>query len=279
MIITSDGTSIVRAQEDAEYHDIVRGADIVTADGRGVVWMARVLGLAVTDRVSGVDMMERLCEVAARKGYSVYLIGAQPGVAEEAAEVMRTRYPALTVAGVAARVLRPGGRARRGAGHRRRQARHPLRRLRRAPPGEVDPHATMDDLGASVAIGVGGSFDVFAGRVARAPGWMQQAGLEWLWRVAEGAQTHHPPRGLAAAGSDDPPRRPAEEVGARVMNKESRLVLDEQALLELQEVLLDDDAPGALDFLRKHVVPCLPKAGTAPCDSTRLNPFLRKRDR
>jgi len=60
------------------------------------------------------------------------------------------------------------------------------------------------------------------------------------------------------------------------MNKVT-VVLGEQALLELQEVLLDEDALGALAFLRKHVVPCLPKAGTRPCDSTRLNPFLQKK--
>ncbi len=184
MIVTSDGSSLVRAQEDEEYHDIVRHADIVTADGRGVVWMARVLGLSVTDRVSGVDMMDRLCEVAARKGYSVYLIGAQPGIAEEAAAGDAQALPQPPRRRNPARLLHPRRRARHRKSHRRRQPRPPLRRLRR-PRQEKWIRKYMDELGASVAIGVGGSFDVFAGRVQRAPAWMQRAGLEWMWRVIQ----------------------------------------------------------------------------------------------
>jgi N-acetylglucosaminyldiphosphoundecaprenol N-acetyl-beta-D-mannosaminyltransferase len=182
LIITSDGTSIVRAQEDAEYHDIVRGADLVTADGRGVVWMARVLGLAVTDRVPGVDMMARLCEVAAQKGYSVYLIGAQPGVAAEAAEVMQTRYPGLKVAGTQHGYFGPEeepGVVQAIAA----AAPDILFVAFGAPRQEKWIRRHQEAIGASVAIGVGGSFDVFAGRVKRAPAWMQRAGLEWLYRA------------------------------------------------------------------------------------------------
>jgi len=182
MIVTSDGTGLVRAQDDAEYHDIVRQADIVTADGRGVVWMARVLGLAVTDRVSGVDMMDRLCEVAARKGYSVYLVGGQPGVAEEAAQTMRKRYPDLTLAGVQHGYFTPEEEPAVVAAI---AAAKPdiLFVAFGAPRQEKWIRRHLDALGAAVAIGVGGSFDVYAGRVQRAPAWMQQAGLEWLWRV------------------------------------------------------------------------------------------------
>jgi UDP-N-acetyl-D-mannosaminuronic acid transferase (WecB/TagA/CpsF family) len=99
LVVTSDTLSIVRARDDPEFQAIVRGADMVTADGRGVVWMARVLGLPVAERVSGVDMMERICERAGEKGYSVYLLGARPGVAEEAARALRSRCPGLRVVG------------------------------------------------------------------------------------------------------------------------------------------------------------------------------------
>ncbi len=182
MIVTSDGTSLVRAQEDAEYHDIVRQADIVTADGRGVVWMARILGLSVTDRVSGVDMMDRLCEVAARKGYSVYLIGAAPGVAEEAALAMRARYPELKVAGTQHGYFTPEEEP--AVVQAIAEAKPDILFVAfGAPRQEKWIRHHMEALGASVAIGVGGSFDVYAGRVTRAPVWMQQAGLEWSWRV------------------------------------------------------------------------------------------------
>jgi len=182
LVVTSDGTSIVRAHDDAEYQDIVQHADMVTADGRGVVWMARVLGLAVTDRVSGVDMMDRLCERAARKGYSVYLIGAQPGVAEEAAREMQRRYAGLKVAGTQHGYFAPD------------EEPEVVRAIAAAKPDilfvafgaprqEKWIRRHSEEIGASVAIGVGGSFDVFAGRVTRAPGWMQRAGLEWLYRA------------------------------------------------------------------------------------------------
>jgi N-acetylglucosaminyldiphosphoundecaprenol N-acetyl-beta-D-mannosaminyltransferase len=182
MIVTSDGASIVRAHDDAEYQDIVQHADIVTADGRGVVWMARVLGLAVTDRVSGVDMMDRLCQIAAEKGYSVYLIGGQPGVAEEAAREMQRRYPALTVAGVQHGYFSP---EEEPAVVQAIAAAKPdiLFVAFGAPRQEKWIRRHQEAIGASVAIGVGGSFDVFAGRVARAPLWMQKAGLEWLYRA------------------------------------------------------------------------------------------------
>ena len=182
MIVTSDGASIVRAHDDAEYQDIVQHADIVTADGRGVVWMARVLGLAVTDRVSGVDMMDRLCQIAAEKGYSVYLIGGQPGVAEEAAREMQRRYPALSVAGVQHGYFSP---EEEPAVVQAIAAAKPdiLFVAFGAPRQEKWIRRHQEAIGASVAIGVGGSFDVFAGRVARAPLWMQKAGLEWLYRA------------------------------------------------------------------------------------------------
>jgi N-acetylglucosaminyldiphosphoundecaprenol N-acetyl-beta-D-mannosaminyltransferase len=182
MIVTSDGASIVRAHDDAEYQEIVQHADVVTADGRGVVWMARVLGLAVTDRVSGVDMMDRLCRIAAEKGYSVYLIGGQPGVAEEAAREMQRRYPALTVAGVQHGYF---GAEEEPAAVQAIAAATPdiLFVAFGAPRQEKWIRRHQEALGASVAIGVGGSFDVFAGRVQRAPVWMQQAGLEWLYRA------------------------------------------------------------------------------------------------
>ncbi len=182
LVVTSDTPGIVRTRDDPEYQEIVRDADMVTADGRGVVWMARVLGLPVTERVSGVDMMESICRRAGEKGYSVYLLGARPGVAEDVARVLQRRCPGLrlvgahdgyftaaeepdvirTIAEVAPDILFVAlGSPRQEKWIRRHQA----------------------ELQVPVAIGVGGSFDVIAGRIPRAPRWMQQAGLEWLYRI------------------------------------------------------------------------------------------------
>ena len=182
MIVTSDSTGIVRARDDPEFQKVLRAADMVTADGRGVVWMARVLGLPMQERVSGVDMMEKLCARAAERGYSLYLLGARPGVGEEAARVLRSRYPGLRVVGIhhgyfaseeEPSVVRAIAEAKPDI----------LFVAFGAPRQEIWIRRHQADLGVPVAIGVGGSFDVLAGRIKRAPTWMQRAGLEWLYRA------------------------------------------------------------------------------------------------
>jgi N-acetylglucosaminyldiphosphoundecaprenol N-acetyl-beta-D-mannosaminyltransferase len=183
MVVTSDTPSIVRAHDDAEYQEIVRAADMVTADGRGVIWMARVLGLPVTERVSGVDLVERICARAREKAYSVYLLGALPGVAEEAARALESRCPGLKVVGTHHGYFTSEEEPK------------VVRRIVEAKPDiifvalgaprqEKWIRRHMAELQAPVAIGVGGSFDVLAGRVPRAPQWMQKTGLEWLYRLA-----------------------------------------------------------------------------------------------
>jgi N-acetylglucosaminyldiphosphoundecaprenol N-acetyl-beta-D-mannosaminyltransferase len=182
MIVTSDTPILVRAHDDLEFQQAVRAADMVTADGRGVVWMARVLRLPVRERVSGADLVERICERAAQRGYSVYLIGAQPGVAEEAARVLQSRYSDLRIVGThhgyftreeEPEVVRAIADA------------HPdiLLVAFGAPKQELWIRQHRAEIQAPVAIGVGGTFDLLVGRVKRAPVWMQQAGLEWLYRA------------------------------------------------------------------------------------------------
>jgi N-acetylglucosaminyldiphosphoundecaprenol N-acetyl-beta-D-mannosaminyltransferase len=182
MIVTSDTPILVRAHDDQRFQEVVRSADIVTADGRGVVWMARVLGLPIKERVSGADLVERICQRAAERGYSVYLIGAQPGVADEAARVLQSRYPGLRIAGTRhgyftrdeePAVVSAIAEARPDV----------LLVAFGAPKQELWIREHLDQIQAPVAIGVGGTFDVLAGRVKRAPQWVQQAGLEWLYRA------------------------------------------------------------------------------------------------
>jgi len=182
MIVTSDTPILVLAHDDREFQDVVRSADIVTADGRGVVWMARVLGLPVRERVSGADLVERICERAAERGYSVYLVGAQPGVAEEAARTLQSRYPGLRIVGTHhgyfTKDEEPGVVAAIA------KARPDVLLVAfGAPKQEMWIREHLDEIQAPVAIGVGGTFDVLAGRVRRAPRWVQQAGLEWLYRA------------------------------------------------------------------------------------------------
>jgi N-acetylglucosaminyldiphosphoundecaprenol N-acetyl-beta-D-mannosaminyltransferase len=182
MVVTSDTPGIVRARDDPEFQQIMQSADMVTADGRGVVWMARVLGLPVTERVSGIDLIEKICARAAQRSYSAYLLGALPGVAEEAAEVLQSRCPGLRIVGTHHGYFTPAEEP--GVVKAIAEAKPEILFVAFGAPRQerwIRQHLT--ELKVPVAIGVGGSFDVLSGRVRRAPPWMQAAGLEWLYRV------------------------------------------------------------------------------------------------
>lgn len=184
MIVTSDATGVVRAQEDAELREIMEGADLVTADGHGVVLAARLLNAPIRERVSGVDMVQRLCEVAAETGRSVFLLGGREGVAQAAADKLCSAVPGLQIAGVQHGYFGPE------------EEPEIIARIRQLRPGvlfvafgiprqEKWIRAHMAELGVPVCIGVGGSFDVISGRLKRAPVWMRRCGLEWLYRVCQ----------------------------------------------------------------------------------------------
>jgi N-acetylglucosaminyldiphosphoundecaprenol N-acetyl-beta-D-mannosaminyltransferase len=182
LVVTADSSAIVIASEDEEFRRIINAADLVTPDSTGILWAARRLGYALRERVSGVDLAERLCERGARYGYSLFLYGAAPGVAEAAAVKLCARYPGLRIAGTAHGFL---PEAEQEALLARIEAARPdiLLVAMGIPRQEKWIHRHMARLQVPVAMGVGGSFDVFAGNVARAPGWFQRHGLEWAYRL------------------------------------------------------------------------------------------------
>ena len=182
-VVTADASTVVRAHEDEELGTIMRAADMVAADGAGVVWMARLLDLPIDERVSGCDMVLRICEMTAQKGYSVYILGGRPGVAEEASAELRRQFPRLIVVGTQHGYFAPEEEPGLIA-HIRRQRPDVLFVALGIPKQEKWIRAHLDEVGVPVCIGVGGSFDVISGRVKRAPAWMRRCGLEWLWRTA-----------------------------------------------------------------------------------------------
>jgi N-acetylglucosaminyldiphosphoundecaprenol N-acetyl-beta-D-mannosaminyltransferase len=183
ILVTADASGISLAQRDEDFRQLVNNADLVTPDGSGLLWAGSKLGTPLIERVSGVDIARNLCEMAAREGFSVYFLGAAPGVAEQAAGNLKSQYPGLTVAGtrdgfftdeessaIAAEIKASGAKA--------------LLVAMGIPRQEKWIRDHLNDLGVCVAIGVGGTFDVFSGNVKRAPKWMQNHGLEWAYRLA-----------------------------------------------------------------------------------------------
>jgi N-acetylglucosaminyldiphosphoundecaprenol N-acetyl-beta-D-mannosaminyltransferase len=173
---------VVLLRRDPQLREIVARCDLVSADGQSVVWAGSILGIRVPERVAGIDLMERLLQESERARWPVYFLGARPDVlAAFEAEVVR-RHPRIVVAG------RRNGYfddedevvdSIRGSGARLLFVGMP------SPRKERFLAAHLGTMGPLFAMGVGGSFDVWAGRTRRAPSWLQRAGLEWLFRLAQ----------------------------------------------------------------------------------------------
>ena len=184
MIVTADASSIARAQSDEPFKDLINSADLVTPDGIGVLWGAEKLGTPLIERVSGVEIAEQMCKLSAESGFSIYFLGAAPGVAELAAQKMTEKYPGLKVAGTHDGYFQPSQDAEIVAEVKASGAQALLVAMG-IPRQEKLIHDNMDKLGVSVAMGVGGSFDVFSGKVRRAPKFVQKLKIEWAYRFLQ----------------------------------------------------------------------------------------------
>ncbi len=181
-VVTLNGSLLVQAARDPALRALVNGAALVTADGIGVILAARILGVPLSERLAGIDLALALCAGAAAAGHRVFLLGGAPGVAEDAAAELRRRHPTLQIVGTRHGFFDPQEEETVLA--QIRQARPELLMVALgAPRQERWMQLWSAALGVPVSIGVGGSFDVLAGRVPRAPRWMQRVGLEWLYRV------------------------------------------------------------------------------------------------
>ncbi|HEX9996109.1 MAG TPA: WecB/TagA/CpsF family glycosyltransferase [Abditibacterium sp.] len=191
-VLTSDANAILTSKTDADYAQIMRGAALITPDGFGVIWGARLLNLPIYERVTGVDMVTGICERAAQKGYRIYILGSAEGVAATAARNLMARYPGLQVVGTHHGFWRRDGKAE-GLSADEADAKiaeeiaslqpHVLFVAMGIPMQEKFIAAQLQRLQTPVALGVGGSFDVYAGKFNRAPQYVQRMGLEWLYRV------------------------------------------------------------------------------------------------
>jgi N-acetylglucosaminyldiphosphoundecaprenol N-acetyl-beta-D-mannosaminyltransferase len=180
-VATVNPEFVMRARKDAAFARVLEGADLCLPDGVGVVWAARRLGCDLREPVAGVDLVQPLASMCARRGWRLFLLGATPGVAAELAERLRDANKGLEV------------NAHSG-GPDPRQDVETLHRIHDhhadvllvafgAPAQEMWIDRLKNRLGVSVAIGVGGAFDYLTDRVPRAPAWMRRARLEWLARL------------------------------------------------------------------------------------------------
>jgi N-acetylglucosaminyldiphosphoundecaprenol N-acetyl-beta-D-mannosaminyltransferase len=181
-VATINPEFVMRAQQDHDFARVLESSDLCLADGTGVLWALRRQGCSLRQPVAGADLVEPVAALCARRGFGLFLLGAEDGVASELASKLGRRYPGLKVAAHAGSPTAADDsetidmiRAHRA---------QVLLVAYGAPGQELWINRLRDRLGVSVAIGVGGAFDYLTGRVSRAPGWMRRAGLEWLHRLA-----------------------------------------------------------------------------------------------
>jgi N-acetylglucosaminyldiphosphoundecaprenol N-acetyl-beta-D-mannosaminyltransferase len=178
-----NAAKILTLQDHGDDPHINADADLVFADGAAVVWAGRALGADLPERVAGIDLFDRLLGEAERQGLRCYFLGARPEVMAELKQTLRARFPELKIVGARDGYWQDG--EEHGVVEGIRATRPDMLFLALpSPKKEIFTDRYRDELGAGLVMGVGGSFDVLAGHVTRAPAWMQQCGLEWLHRLA-----------------------------------------------------------------------------------------------
>lgn len=181
-IITANPEYVMAARHNPELRQLVNTSDMVTPDGIGLILAGKMLRRPFRGRITGVALSYALAKRSAQTGLKLFLLGAGPGIAEEAAEKFRQLYPGISICGIFAGVAGPEGDE------------ESLERIRAAQPDLIlvaygmvkqDYWAlrNLEKSGAAVAIGVGGVFDYVSGRVPLAPAIIRRLGLEWAFRL------------------------------------------------------------------------------------------------
>jgi N-acetylglucosaminyldiphosphoundecaprenol N-acetyl-beta-D-mannosaminyltransferase len=184
-VTTANAQHIVLLETDNRLREIYDRADLVVADGYSLLLAARLSGRSLRERVTGVDMFQSLCGLAARYGLHVFLLGGRPNAANQAADVLKKRWPELHLTTYCPPLgfeqteegLEETARAIRAAKP------DMLFVALGAPKQEYWIHDHGLQLSVPILMGVGGTFEMVAGMVERAPMWMQRAGLEWFHRL------------------------------------------------------------------------------------------------
>jgi N-acetylglucosaminyldiphosphoundecaprenol N-acetyl-beta-D-mannosaminyltransferase len=182
--VVMNADKILKARRDEKLREIIRHCDIINADGMSLVWVSKIFGCPLKERVTGIDLMEDLIRMAAEKGQRLYFLGAREQVLARVIDIYREKYPALQIAG-----------ARNGywtqeeeaavVGNIKSSRADILFMAISSPRKELFLSRYLNEMGVPFVMGVGGSFDVVAGLVKRAPVWMQNNGLEWFYRFQQ----------------------------------------------------------------------------------------------
>jgi N-acetylglucosaminyldiphosphoundecaprenol N-acetyl-beta-D-mannosaminyltransferase len=183
-VFTPNIDHIVNAEADSAFREAYEAAALSLVDGKPVVWASRLLGAALPEKISGADLIAPVMRRASERGWGVYLLGGGPGVAERAAQMLQ-RDPGVRVVGVDSPRVAPDGACEPDVLERISRARPEILLVAfGSPKQELFIHRNSAALAPAVALAIGAGLDFIAGAVRRAPAWMSNAGLEWLYRLS-----------------------------------------------------------------------------------------------
>ncbi len=178
-VVTVNGEHILAAENNPRHRDVINNADLVVPDTTNVVWVSRLKGRGLQQTIPGVDLSLRLAKIAAETNHSLFLLGSRTYIAEKAAQKLREMYPSLEIAGTSSadpdeleviKEIKDSGADIVLVAYG-------------APAQEYWIAEHKAATGAKILVGVGGTFDMIAGILPRAPKWLRALHLEWLWRL------------------------------------------------------------------------------------------------
>lgn len=176
---------IVSMQHDKQLFKSVVNADIINADGQAVVWAAKILGKPLPERVTGIDLMENLVQLAYNNGYKIFFFGAKEEIVKKVVDVYSKRFSPRIIAGYRNGYYKPDEEGRIAAKIAESGA-NILFVAISFPEKENFLYKNKEILkNVNFIMGVGGSFDIVAGKIKRAPVWVRKLGLEWVYRLVQ----------------------------------------------------------------------------------------------
>ena len=187
-VVTPNVDHIVKLETDMEFQEVYKEADLILVDGMPLVWLSNLTETKIKEKVSGSDLFPEVCNLAAQKGYKLFLLGAAQGVAAKAAINLKNKYKGLEIVGTYSPSY--------GFEKDENEIKEIIEMINKvkpdilavglgAPKQEKFLYKYKKDLNVPVSLAIGASIDFEAGNITRAPKWMQKCGLEWFYRLCK----------------------------------------------------------------------------------------------
>lgn len=187
-VVTPNVDHIVRLEKDNEFRLVYDNADLVLTDGMPLIWISKLLRNPIKEKVSGADLLPKVCELSSKKGYKIFFLGAAPGIAEKAAQNLRNKFNGLNICGCYSPEF--------GFENDEVEVENIIKMINKEEPDilalglgtpkqEKFIYKYKDKINVGITLNIGAAIDFQAGHIKRAPRWMQNCGLEWFYRLSK----------------------------------------------------------------------------------------------